>query len=335
MRKLAAVAVFLVSLTLAGAERRLVIMDQDGNGPADTNQFSMLVLLQSPNVDVLGITIVTGDGSRDDEVLHTLRMLELTKHKVPVVAGAAAPLLRTQEETRIDESLHGTVRWKGAWRDDYSGAALPEGKPETRALAEDAAHFLVRQVRGHPGEITIIACGPLTNIALAIAIEPRFASMTRGLVVMGSSLNSDVERPRHEFNFWFDPEAARKVLRGDWPRIDVTTVDVSIKGMFTKEMLDEISRSESATAKYIRQFTTELSYQWDEIAVCAWLDPTIITKTIDLYMDVDLSHGPSYGDTLTRPDTAKPATGVRLVHAQLDLDLPKFRKMFVALMTKE
>ncbi len=73
---------------------------------------------------------------------------------------------------------------------------------------------------------------------------------------------------------------------------------------------------------------------WDELEACAWLDPSIITKEETLYMDVDLSHGPSYGDTLTWPEKLKPATGVRLVLAQMDLDLPRFQQMFVNLMTR-
>jgi inosine-uridine nucleoside N-ribohydrolase len=73
---------------------------------------------------------------------------------------------------------------------------------------------------------------------------------------------------------------------------------------------------------------------WDELEACAWLDPAIITKEDLLYMDVDLSHGPSYGDTLTWPEKLKPQTGVRLVHAQMDLDLARFQKDFVDLMTR-
>ena len=140
--------------------------------------------------------------------------------------------------------------------------------------------------------------------------------------------------PRHEFNFWFDPEAAHIVLRADWPRIDVTTVDVSVKAPFTQEMLDEISKSQAPAARYIAAWSQHRYYMWDELAACAWIDPALITKEELLYMDVDLSHGPSYGDTLTWPEKLKPATGVRLVHAQLDLDLPRFQKMFVELMTR-
>jgi inosine-uridine nucleoside N-ribohydrolase len=187
--------------------------------------------------------------------------------------------------------------------------------------------------------VTIYAGGPLTNIALAISIEPRFAEMTRGIVLMGGSLNPLTEdpefatSPRHEFNFWFDPEAARVVLRAAWPRIEVTTVDVSIKAMFTEQMLADIAKSPHPAARYIAAHSQERYYLWDEIAACAWLDPSIITRRRDLYMDVDLSHGPSYGFTLTWLDSLKPATGVRLVHAQVDLDLPRFTRLFVSLMS--
>ena len=117
--------------------------------------------------------------------------------------------------------------------------------PTTKPIDEDAAHFLIRQVHAHPHQVTIYAAGPLTNIALAVALDPEFAALTKGIVFMGSSLNpqtSDPEfatSPRHEFNFWFDPEAAHIVLRADWPRIDVTTVDISIKAPFTQAMLDD------------------------------------------------------------------------------------------------
>ncbi|HJT16818.1 MAG TPA: nucleoside hydrolase [Thermoanaerobaculia bacterium] len=353
---------FLIS-TAANAQKRLTIIDQDGSGPADSNQMSMMVLLQSPDVDVLGITIVTGDEWRDEEVQHTLRMLELTGHtNVPVVPGAVFPLVRTQDESQIATQLHGKPVWVGAWgnRQDvalpaggvleayarqpghgpYDIPPLAEGAPKTKPLDEDAAHFLVREVRAHPRQITIMALGPLTNIALAVAIEPRFAELTRGIVIMGSSLNPQTDdpefagSPRFEFNFWFDPEAAHKVLQAHWPRIDVTTVDISIKTMFSDAMFNAIAKSDAPSAQYLAKYATARYYMWDEIAACAWLDPAVITKTRDLYMDVDLSHGPSYGNTLTWSKDLKPSTDVQLVHAQVDLDLQKFNSMFVHLMTR-
>ena len=347
------------------AQKRLVLVDQDGSGPGGSNQMAILALLQAPDVKVLGITIVTGNAWRDEETLHTLRMLELTGHAdVPVAKGAVFPLVRDEEETRLEAALDGKVTWLGAWGEGpatlietksgvtpvtsdklqthgpYDVPHLPEGMPHIKPMDEDAVHFLVRQVHAHPHEVTIYAAGPLTNIALAISIDPEFAALTRGIVLMGGSLNPQTDdpefatSPRHEFNFWFDPEAAHIVLRAAWPRIDVTTVDVSIKAPFTQAMLNEISKSRSPAARYIAAWSQDRYYMWDEFAACAWLDPSLVTKERATYMDVDLHRGPTYGDTLTWTEELKPATNVRLVHAQVDLDLPKFQKMFVELMSK-
>ena len=357
-------AVIGAGAAAGAAGQRLVLIDQDGSGPGGSNQMAMLALLESPAVKVLGITMVTGNAWRDEETLHTLRMLELTGHAdVPVARGAVFPLVRDEDQTRLETAVDGKVVWLGAWgqgptmlvetrsgvtpvtpdhqkeHGPYGIPTLPEGMPKTKPIDEDASHFLVRQVHAHPHEVTIYAAGPMTNIALAIAIDPEFAALTRGIVLMGGSVNPHTDDPEfatdptHEFNFWFDPEAAQNVLRADWPRIDVTTVDVSVKAMFTQSLVDEISKSQKPSAKYITAWNQERYYMWDELAACAWLDPSLITSEKLLYMDVDLSHGQSYGDTLTWTEKLKPATKVRLVHAQMDVDLTRFQKMFVGLMT--
>ncbi len=105
MRKLP-VAVLLLAAGLCSAQKRLVLIDQDGSGPGGSNQMAMLALLQAPNVEVLGITMVTGNAWRDEETLHTLRMLELTGHtNVPVARGAVFPLVRTEKETKLEEAI--------------------------------------------------------------------------------------------------------------------------------------------------------------------------------------------------------------------------------------
>jgi len=349
--------------TPALAQKRLVVIDQDTSGPGGSNIMSVMALLQSPQVEVLGITVVTGNAWRDDEARHALRMLELIgRSDVPVALGAVFPLIRTEEETRLMTPLVGQVAWLGAWGQrsstlpsapaglleppkppvplgPWDTPPLVEGEPHTKPIAEDAPHFLIRQVHAHPHRVTIYAAGPLTDIALAIALDPHFAELAKGLVVMGGSLNPHTDdpefaaSPRHEFNFWFDPEAARITLRAHWPRIDVTTVDVSIKAMFTERMLATISKSPNPAARYIAQYSQERYYLWDELAACAWLDPSIITRRDDLYMDVDVSHGPAYGETLTWSAALKPAVGLHLVHAQVDLDLPRFTRMFIELMS--
>ena len=335
---------------------RLVLIDQDGSGPGGSNQMAMMVLLQSPQVRVLGITLVSGNAWEPEEVAHTLRMLELIhRTDVPVVPGAVFPLLRTEAESMNQTAAIGAFPWYGAWGDlakktsaqPYHGPfvvpPLAEGEPTTKPLDEDAAHFLIRQVHAHPHAVTIYAAGPLTNIALALAIDPHFAELTQGIVIMGGSLNPRTDdpefatHPRHEFNFWFDPEAAHLTLRAPWPRIDLTDVDISIKTQFTPQMLHQIAQSNSPAAQYIAKYTHEFYYLWDELAAAAWLDPKIITKETTLYVDVDTTPGPDYGDTLTWTSANKPSLPGSLgpmqpVHVQDDLDSTRFDKMFVDLM---
>ncbi len=240
-----------------------IIIDQDAAGPAGTDQQSILLLIQSPTTEVLGVTVVTGDAWLKDEVAHTLRMLELIgRSNIPVVAGAEYPLLRRKEEIELWEQTYGTVPWLGAWTPRFYHPPdqlgdMPEGKPTTKPLDEDAAHFLVRMVHKYPHEITIYAGGPMTNLALAISIDPEFASLAKELVFMGGSLNpvtddpEFVNTPRHEFNLWFDPEAAHIVLFAPWKKVVCTTVDISVKTRLTQELIDQVRSHDSAAAHYL------------------------------------------------------------------------------------
>ena len=97
-------------------------------------------------------------------------------------------------------------------------------------------------------------------------------------------------------------------------------------------MLDEISKSPTPAAQYIAHWSQERYYLWDELAAAAWLDPRIITSERLLYLDVDLSHTATYGDTLAWTEASKPALDLQLVHVQTDLDLPRFTREFVDLM---
>src|ERR1700736_650344 len=148
----------LLTICLAswGQDKRKIIIDQGEAGPAETDLQSTLLLIQSPQTEVLGITVVTGDMWLKEEVAHTLRMLELIgRTDIPVVPGAEYPLIRTREETELWEQGHGFVTWLGAWTPKFYHPPdqlgdMPEGKPVTKPLDEDAAHFLVRMVRKFP-----------------------------------------------------------------------------------------------------------------------------------------------------------------------------------------
>jgi purine nucleosidase len=309
---------------------------------------TLLLLIQSRQVDVLGITVVSGDQWRDEEVAHTLRLLEIIgRSDIPVVSGAAFPLLRTRQEAQLWQERYGKVSYAGAWderwwHEPFVVSPLPEGSPATKPAAEDAPHFLLRMVHKYPHEVTIYEGGPMTNLALAISLDPQFAGLARELVFMGGSLNpqtSDPEfanNPRHEFNFWFDPEAAQIVLRAPWNKIVCTPTDISIKTRLTPAMVKRIEASGTPLARYIARFFQPglgNDYMWDELAAAAWIDPSLITKRETRYMAVDLDRGAGYGNTLTWTERDRPKDATQPIEIQTDLDTENFYEMFVDLMS--
>ncbi|MGH9713919.1 MAG: nucleoside hydrolase [Candidatus Acidiferrales bacterium] len=349
---LSAVAILLLALPAAAQSKRKVILDQDARGPATTDQQSMMIFLQSPEVETLGITVVSGDQWRDEEIAHTLRMLEIIgRTDVPVVPGAVFPLINRMELIERWEQLYGKVNYQGAWNrkpkgdgirgvfhGPYEVPSIIEGNPTTKASTEDAAHFIIRMVHKYPHEVTIYAAGPLTNIAQAISIDPAVPDLAQELVVMGGSISPNVQiewatSNRREFNFWWDPEAVHMVMTAPWHKITVTTVDISIKTRMTRDMIATIGKSQSPAGQYLAKYADE-EYMWDELAAAAWLDPSIITKEDLLYMDIDYSHGPGYGNTLVWNKGDQPGLGEQLVHVQQELNLEKFNKMFIDLMTR-
>jgi purine nucleosidase len=348
-------AAFLLGLALVGsaapaAAKRLVIIDQDGRGPGTSDQTSMLLLLQAPDVEVLGITIVSGDQWRDEEVAHTLRMLELTGHAgVKVYPGAIFPLINSREEIARWEKLYGRVYYQGAWNDPgktgkyrvpyhdpYLVPALPEGNPALRPEAEDAAHFIIRMLHLHPHAVTVYAAGPLTDLAQVVSLDPGAPELAEQLVVMGGSIGpanpSWHTANRREFNFWWDPEAVHIALRAPWPRVTLTTVDISVQTRFTPALIDEIGRSPRPTAQYVARYADE-EFLWDELAAAAWLDPRVVTASESLYLDIDTSHTAGYGNTLVWRPGDQPGLGERLVTVQTAVDLPRLDALLVSLLS--
>jgi inosine-uridine nucleoside N-ribohydrolase len=347
-KSVAFIALCLAAALCSAQPRRKVIINEDCSGPGGSNMQTLMVMIQSTQVEVLGITVVSGDQWRDEEVAHTLRLLEIMgRTDIPVVPGAVFPLVRTHEESQLWQRHYGKVAYAGAWDERWWHEpsvvpALPEGQPTTKPADEDAAHFLIRMVHKYPHEVTIYEGGPMTNLALAISLDPQFPELAQELVFMGGSLSPHTDNPefannpRHEFNFWFDPEAAEIVLRARWKKIVCTPTDISIKTQMTAPLVKQIEASGTPLARYIARFamlTPGADIMWDELAAAAWIDPTLITKTETRYMGVDLDQGAGYGNTLTwetgnalRPD-AQP------VEIQVDLDTEKFYRMFASLMS--
>ena len=178
----------------------------------------------------------------------------------------------------------------------------------------------------------------MTNLALAISLDPQFPELAQELVFMGGSLSPQTDNPeflnnpRHEFNFWFDPEAAEIVLRAPWKKIVCTPTDISVKTHMTAAMVKQIEASGTPLARYIAKFamlTPGADIMWDELAAAAWIDPTIITKSETRYMGVDLDRGAGYGNTLTWPGQRSAGPAAQPVEIQVDLDTEKFYRMFV------
>lgn len=332
----------------AGAQgKRKIIIDQDCAGPGGTDMQAVLALVNSRETDVLGITVVTGDQWRDEEVQHTLRLMEIIgRTDIPVVPGAESALVNSKEKTAEWEKKYGKVVYQGAWNFGnpvHGPKEIPpmlEGAPSVQAAREDAAHFLVRMVRKYPHEITIYEGGPLTDLALALRLDPQFASLAKELVLMGGSIHpvtddpEFIQTPHREFNLWMDPEAAHQVLMAAWPRIVVTTVDISVKTHLDSGLIAEIGKSPTPSAQYVARYANaNLShYLWDELAAVAWLDPGIITSWKKMYLDVSVDRGGTYGDTLAYPEGTPPAEHGPVAEVQQDLDTAKFYKEFIALM---
>ena len=342
------------------SHKRLVIIDQDAFGPAGSNLQAILMLLQSDTTEVLGITITSGDGWRDEEVDHTLRLLEIDgRTEVPVVPGAVFPLINSQARSKAWESVYGKLFYRGAWTEQWPAQAVvrrpphpadpylvppsPAGTPHLKASSETAAGFMVRQVRAHPGEVTIIAAGPMTNLALAARLDPHFAGLARELVFMGGSFNpvaadnafaaEYVNAPRREFNMRWDPEAASLVLHEAWQKITEVPVDPTTKTLFTPDLVKRVAAGKAPFAAYIGRFG-ETYPMWDELAVAVWLDPGIVTRHAPLLVDVDTSFTAGYGNSLSWSAGDGPGLGERMVDVVQDIDLVKFEALTLDLLTR-
>jgi purine nucleosidase len=337
-------------LEAQGTAPKKVFIDQDVGGATGTDNQSMLMLLQAPNIDVVGIGVVAGDGQVKASTQWTLRMLELTGYgHVPVAQGAKFPLINSRDETELWEAQYGVFGYKGAWNPAryHSPDEVPvlaPGSPTIQAVKQHAALLLIETIHKYPGEVTIWCGGPLTNVALALALDPELPQLAKELVLMGGGFNVDKGgnhriNGRREFNWWWDPEAVRMVMSAPWKRITITPVDISVKTSLSEDIKAQIAKSNSPTAQYLTKYSRAgaggAGYMWDEIAAAAVIDPSIITAQQELQVNIDINHGASYGQTIfMEKDVKAPSWLWKLSTVQVDLDKDKFYKLYVDLMTR-
>jgi inosine-uridine nucleoside N-ribohydrolase len=325
-----------------GADRVKVFIDQDTSGPGGTDAVSIAMLLLAPNVDVVGIGVVAGDAWLDQAVYHTLKIVELCgRPEVPVAAGSEEPLLNSQEMMRRREALWGEKAgdgWHGAWGADVPPKHVippaPGGPPKLKPVSQHAALLLIEMARKYPGELVLYTAGPVTNIALAIRLAPDIVGKIKAVYTMGGQVHVN-----QRFNFWWDAEAGFIHLRAPWKEKHLTPIDVCHKTQMTKELIERIASAGTPLAAYLRESYLApgvhpgiFSYMWDELAAAAIIDPAVITKTEDLFLDMSYLPDGHYGRIVWTSKEMKPWFAETTWKVQTDLDLARFEKLFVDLM---
>ena len=339
-----AAGVFVGLWTARASAEDLVIVDNDWNIPGSyVAQVGLMPLLCSPHVRVLGLASETGDCWRDEGTASLLRFMEdIGATDTPVVNGAVFPLINTRERVRHWEEAYGFIFWKGAWNDPsrfpashpddpYYVAPLKDGMPTTKPSKENAADFLIREVHEHPHQVTILEAGPMTNLAIAIAMDPELASLAKELVFQGGRISQlgSAEGLHSDFNILFDPEAAHMVLAAPWPRI-VSVAEVSEHIILDRAMMDRIQAHPSAAGAYLARNSALGLPLWEDVAAEIIADPTLVTKTIEVSMDVETDHGMTYGMTIAGSPKDRPKTGVATVIVVQEVDAGRLAEAFVA-----
>jgi inosine-uridine nucleoside N-ribohydrolase len=368
MKRFAVTILLCVTLPAFAQQPKIkVIADQDSAGPQGTNFLSLLMLLRAPQIDLLGITTVSGDQWVDPATVFALWATEITgRTDVPVFKGAEQPLINSQREQEAREKLYGSyIGWHGSFNPDAPPPSEtwppPGGYPKVKPRPQRAADFIAETVRAHPGEVVLYCAGPLTNIAIAVKLEPSIVPLVKSIHIMGGSSAGGPE-----LNWWWDPEAAAIVLRQPWKEIVVTTFEAGEQVWSSEQLMRRVVAANGPLANHVREMyldakpqagTTLWSMMWDELAVAALIDPTVIKKSSDMYLDVDITHGPKYGHTVVWqqpegvPTFFLPYSGPRPVDkekwaehmspppqlhrasVQMEVDSKRFEDIFINLMS--
>jgi uridine nucleosidase len=245
-----------------------IIIDTD---PGVDDSMAILFALQSPELEVVGLTTIFGNVYTDLATQNALRLVEIAgRPGLPVAHGAELPLITPLEY--VADFVHGA--------DGLGNTYLPPGQGQ--AIDRPAAQFIVETVMAQPGEITLVPVGPLTNIALALALEPRLVANVAEVVIMGGAarVNGNVT-PAAEANIIHDPHAADVVFRAGWP-LTMVGLDVTMKTIMTADYLASLQSSRTGRfiyeiSRFYRDFHTQ-SYGMEGIHTH---DPSAIAYVIE------------------------------------------------------
>jgi purine nucleosidase len=231
---------------------------------------------RSPELELVGLTTCFGNVSVEEATRNTLYMLEVFgREEVPVHAGASLPFRRSVGRGHAKE-VHG---------EDGLGNALGSSLPRSRAAGTNAARFLIDQAKARPGELTVIAVGPLTNLALAIQEDAEFVRLVKRVVIMGGAVTVPGNvTPHAEANIYSDPEAADYVFRSGVP-ITLVGLDVTMKTLLPRSRLREWREQGSKEAMFLADATDFYIDFYENhnpgIGGCALHDPLAVGIVID------------------------------------------------------
>lgn len=269
-----------------------IIIDTD---PGIDDALTFLFALASPEIKLEALTTTQGNVTLEKATRNALSVLELAQAShIPVAQGSMFPLV---QPLRASADVHGAS--------GLGNSNLPE--PHAKPISGHAVDFLIEKILAEPNEISIFPIGPLTNIAMAIRKEPKFAKAVRELVIMGGAIqeNGNVT-PLAEFNIYVDPHAAHIVFHSGIP-ITLIPLDVTQKCMLKQEHIDRLLKINSPISRFIRDAVNmymKVSYErgfegsalHDPLTLATILAPELLTLK-DYYVDVDISGGISMGKT--------------------------------------
>jgi purine nucleosidase len=298
-----------------------IVWDMD---PGIDDALALILALKSPEVQVLGITTVAGNAPVEMTSVNARRVLEyLNAGSIPVAMGAANPFNHPLEDAL---SYHGS--------DGLGNCDLPP--PKLALYPAKAWDFLARSVLGAPGEVTLVATGPLTNVAYAFELHPELPGLLSRLVLMGAAYGltpygTGNRTPFAEFNIWQDSEAAHIVFNSG-ADIFAVGLDVTMDpaACLNNQHLERIKMGDTPAAHLAAQL---VEYEVKHHGCCRMHDPLALATLLDASLfdftlaRVEVVEGNDWDRGVTR---ILPSGSSQLIHVASAVDGPRFLKLFLS-----